>query len=63
MRQNIDVLESALKHEQMGKSLGSIRDAPIGNEHYPTISPLRISGRSNRSEHNPKIGHYTYLRT
>ena len=48
---NIDVSESALKHKQMGKSLGSIRgrqatvDALIGNEHYPTIRHLRISYR------------------
>ena len=40
---NLDVLESALKHKQMGKKFGSIRDrqatvnALIGNEHYPTM--------------------------
>ena len=51
MLQNIHVSESALKHKQMGKSLGSIRgrqatvDALIGNEHYPTIRRLRISNR------------------
>ena len=51
MLQNIDVSEFALKHKQMGKSLGSIRgrqakvDALIANEHYPTITPLRISKR------------------
>ena len=51
MLQNIDVLESMLKHKQMGKSLGSLRgrqatiDALIGNEHYPTIRRLRISNR------------------
>ena len=49
MLQNIDVSESALKHKQMGKSLGPIRgrqvtvDALIGNEHYPTIRRLRMS--------------------
>ena len=51
MLQNLDVLESALKHKQKEKSLGSIRgrqatvDALIGNEHYPTIRRLRISIR------------------
>ena len=51
MQQNVDVPESALKHKQMAKSLGSIRgrqatvDALIGNEHYPTIKRLRISNR------------------
>ena len=46
------------------KSLGSIRgrqatvDALIGNEHHPTIRP-----NTGSSEHNPKIGHSTYLRT
>ena len=55
-----------------GKSLGSIRgrqatvDALIVNEHYPTIMRLRISiqsRRPNSSEHNPKIGHSSSLRT
>ena len=51
MLQNIDVSESALKHKQMGKRLGSIRgrqatvDALIGNGHYPTIRRFRISNR------------------
>ena len=41
----------------------------IGNEHHPTIRRLRISIRllltrtEYSSEHNPKIGHSTYLRT
>ena len=45
--QNLDVSESTLKHKYMEKNLGSIRgrqatvDAPIGNEHYPTIRRLR----------------------
>ena len=71
---NIDVSESALKPKEMGRSLGSIRgrqatvNALIGNEHDPTIRLLRFlidyqSERPSSSEHNPKIGHSTYLHT